>query len=93
MNSLILKKGINHIPDFVALLNNNKILVIEYKGEHLDNPDTKEKELIGKVWEEKSSNIFLMAWKKDHKGRGIEAQIKDCLSNKHTNKIISVNIL
>ena len=79
MNSLILKKGINHIPDFVALLNNNKILVIEYKGEHLDNPDTKEKELIGKVWAEKSGNIFLMAWKKDHKGRGIEAQIKDYL--------------
>ena len=66
-------------PDFVALLNNNKILVIEYKGEHLDNPDTKEKELIGQVWAEKSSNIFLMAWKKDRKGRGLEAQIKDCL--------------
>jgi len=67
-------------PDFVALLKNNKILVIEYKGEHLDNPDTKEKDLIGKVWAEKSSNIFLIAWKRDQRGKGLEAQINDCLS-------------
>ena len=51
-------------PDFVALLNDERILVVEYKGAHLDNEDSREKELIGKVWAEKSGNLFLMVWKK-----------------------------
>ena len=48
-----------------------RFLIVEYKGEHLKNEDTKEKELIGKVWAEKSGNLFLMAWKKDQKGRDL----------------------
>ncbi|HLD77052.1 MAG TPA: hypothetical protein VI861_02850 [Rickettsiales bacterium] len=30
--------------------------------------DAEEKELIGKVWAEKSRNLFLMAWKVDNYG-------------------------
>jgi len=70
-------------PDFVAQLNSGKILVIEYKGQHLDGSDAKEKEMIGKVWEEKSGNIFLMAWAKDQMGNNLERQINNCLG---TNK-------
>ena len=51
-------------PDFVALLNDERILVVEYKGAHLDNEDSRKKELIGKVWAEKSGNLFLMVWEK-----------------------------
>jgi type III restriction enzyme len=62
-------------PDFVAQLNDGRLLVIEYKGGHLTNEDTKEKELIGKVWAEKSGNLFLMSWKKDKDGRDVYQQI------------------
>ena len=71
-------------PDFVAQLHNGKILVVEYKGQHLDGSDAKEKEMIGKVWAEKSDNIFLMARAKDQLGNSLESQINNCLS---TNKI------
>ena len=62
-------------PDFVAQLNDNRLLIVEYKGAHLANEDTKEKELIGKVWAEKSGNLFLMAWKKNEAGRNVCQQI------------------
>ncbi|HRK98635.1 MAG TPA: DEAD/DEAH box helicase family protein [Alphaproteobacteria bacterium] len=62
-------------PDFVAQLNDGRLLVIEYKGGHLAGEDTQEKELIGKVWAEKSGNLFLMAWKKDKDGRDVYQQI------------------
>ena len=66
-------------PDFVAKLNDGRLLVIEYKGKHLDNEDSKEKELIGKVWAEKSGNLFLMAWKKDDTGYDVYQQINQVL--------------
>ena len=62
-------------PDFVAKLNDDRLLVVEYKGWHLDNEDTKEKEQSGKVWAEKSGNLFLVAWKKDDIGRDLCSQI------------------
>ena len=43
--------------------------------------DVEEKELIGKVWTEKSGNLFLMAWKKDDQDRDINQQIMRCLKN------------
>jgi type III restriction enzyme len=67
-------------PDFVTQLNSGKILVIEYKGQHLDGSDAKEKEMIGKVWAKKSGNIFLMAWAKDQMGNSLERQINNCLA-------------
>lgn len=66
-------------PDFVAKLNDERFLIVEYKGDHLKNEDTEEKELIGKVWAKKSGNLFLMAWKKDQKGRDLYSQIKKAL--------------
>ncbi|MEA0970610.1 putative restriction endonuclease subunit R [Candidatus Megaera venefica] len=56
-------------PDFVAKLHDGRIIIVEYKGGHLRNEDTEEKERIGKVWAEKSRNLFLVAWEKDKKGR------------------------
>jgi type III restriction enzyme len=53
-------------PDFVALLNDDRILVIEYKGEpYATNDDSKEKRLIGDLWAERSGGkgLFLMVEK------------------------------
>lgn len=65
-------------PDFIAELNDGRVLVIEYKGEHLVEGE-KEKLNIGELWAEKSNGktLFLMAVKKDSQGRDVYGQIKD----------------
>ncbi|MBR1603504.1 MAG: DEAD/DEAH box helicase family protein [Synergistaceae bacterium] len=42
---------LNHYPDFIAKTKNNNILIIETKGGHLDNLDSKLKLELGKRWE------------------------------------------
>jgi type III restriction enzyme len=67
-------------PDFVALLNDGRILVVEYKGKPYEtNDDSKEKINIGELWESKSKGkgLFLMAVKRDPKGRDVYKQIAD----------------
>ena len=42
-------------PDFVAMLEDGRCVVVEYKGAHLaDGADTNEKRTIGELWERKS---------------------------------------
>jgi type III restriction enzyme len=51
-------------PDFVAELLDGRVLVVEYKGAHLlHDPDTREKDQIGRQWEASSGGkcLFLMA--------------------------------
>lgn len=50
-------------PDFVAELNDGRILVVEYKGEdRWSNDDSKEKRAVGELWAERSAGrcIFVM---------------------------------
>ena len=64
-------------PDFIAKLENGKLLVVEYKGGHLAGSlDTKEKERLGKLWEERSGGecFFEMV-----KGIGELSKIHDAL--------------
>jgi type III restriction enzyme len=65
-------------PDFVALLNDGRILVVEYKGGHLiDSKDTKEKALIGELWEKQSAGKGLfMIVEKSKDGLNSMEQIK-----------------
>jgi type III restriction enzyme len=66
-------------PDFIAKLQDDRTLVIEYKGEYLaSNDDTKEKALIGEIWEKQSKGkgLFLLAVK-DKDGKNVEQQIKE----------------
>lgn len=47
------------------MLNDGRILVVEYKGKHLiDSADTKEKLAIGKLWESKSAGKGLFLTRK-----------------------------
>ena len=42
-------------PDFVAMLNDGRLLVVEYKGAHIaDGADTAEKRTIGELWQRQS---------------------------------------
>jgi type III restriction enzyme len=55
-------------PDFAAKLKDGKMLVVEYKGEHLwSTDDSKEKRAVGELWAERSSGqcLFVMAKGKD----------------------------
>ena len=50
-------------PDFAAMLNDGRILLVEYKGKHLlSSDDTREKRNIGELWAEKSRGrgLFLL---------------------------------
>ncbi|MGH8498458.1 MAG: DEAD/DEAH box helicase, partial [Methylococcales bacterium] len=70
-------------PDFVALLRDGRIFVIEYKGGHLaDTADTKEKRNIGELWAAKSGGEghFLMAEKRNAKGQALSEQIAQLIS-------------
>lgn len=69
-------------PDFVAQLQDGRVLVIEYKGaDRMTTDDTKEKRNIGQLWAEKSEGkgIFLMAEKRDAQGLDVKGQISAIL--------------
>ena len=50
---------INHYPDFIVKTNSGKIIVIETKGDYLDNVDTARKAYLGNVWKELTGNQYL----------------------------------
>lgn len=70
-------------PDFVCELTDGKILAVEYKGSHLVNDDTREKEQVGEQWEKTSGGrcLFLLAVKMDAQGRNVVKQIADKIGN------------
>ena len=48
-------------PDFVAEMEDGRLLVVEYKGAHLaEGKDTAEKRAVGAVWERESGNLFIV---------------------------------
>ena len=66
-------------PDFVAILNDGRLLVVEYKGGHIaTTDDSKEKKALGELWESKSQKkgLFLMAERTDSQGRNIYQQLE-----------------
>lgn len=70
-------------PDFVAELQDGRILVVEYKGDaYVTNDDSREKKALGALWASKSGGkgIFIMAEKRDNAGRGIYQQLVDMVN-------------
>lgn len=51
-------------PDFVAMLADGRIFVVEYKGDHLW-ADSEEKRAIGMAWERAGGGLYLMVRKLD----------------------------
>ena len=53
-------------PDFVAMLKDGRLLVVEYKGAHIaEGRDTAEKRAVGELWQRKSDGkgLFVLAEK------------------------------
>ena len=66
-------------PDFVAETLDGRLLVVEYKGkDYASNDDSKEKKILGEVWAKGGGGraLFLMALKKDERGRNVHEQIR-----------------
>ena len=66
-------------PDFVALLEDGRLLVVEYKGAHLaEGPETDEKRTIGELWERESGGrcLFVMA-EKTVGGKDVRRQLME----------------
>ena len=66
-------------PDFVALLADDRLLVVEYKGAHIaEGSDTAEKRTIGALWERESGGrcLFLMA-EKTVGGKDVRRQLME----------------
>ena len=55
-------------PDFVCKLKDGRLLVVEYKGGHLMNEDSKEKNALGELWAARSGGacLFVMPTNKDY---------------------------
>lgn len=65
-------------PDFVAQLEDDTLMVVEYKGAHLtDMVRTQEGKNIGELWESKSNGKgrFIMVLKQDESGRDMREQL------------------
>lgn len=81
--ALPLAKG-NFYPDFVAELYDGRLLIVEYKGEHLEDYE-QEKRNIGERWEECDPDkkaLFLWAVKRDPQGRDVYQQLEDKILGK-----------
>lgn len=48
---LCLNGFINHYPDFIVMTKSGKILLIETKGDFLENPETKQRNEVGRKWQ------------------------------------------
>ena len=67
-------------PEFFAEMLDGRVLLAEYKGEHLVEHEQQQKN-IGERWEEKSGGkaLFLWAVKKNEPGRDVRRQLEDKL--------------
>lgn len=70
-------------PDFIAELADGRILVTEYKGEHLIQYD-QEKKNVGELWERRIEDkaLFLWAIRKDDAGRDVHRQLDDKIAGR-----------
>lgn len=49
---------INHYPDFIVMTKSGKILMIETKGDHLENRETKDKLAEGRAWQNLAGALY-----------------------------------
>ncbi|MGE5538410.1 MAG: DEAD/DEAH box helicase [Gemmatimonas sp.] len=63
-------------PDFVCELDDGRILVVEYKGQHIaSDPGEQQKKLVGELWARRSRGRCLFAWVEDRAYQEIDRVI------------------
>ena len=66
-------------PDFVAQLEDGRLLVVEYTGAHIaESSDTAEKRAIGELWQRTSNGtgVFVVV-EQNVNGKGMHQQLLD----------------
>jgi type III restriction enzyme len=48
----------NHYPDFIVYTKSQKLILLETKGDMLDNPESKAKNKLGRTWANKSGDNY-----------------------------------
>ncbi len=74
-------------PDFVAQLEDGRLLVVEYKGAHIaDSSDTAEKRAIGELWQRTShgKGVFIVV-EKNVNGKDMRQQLLDGIGSSGKN--------
>ena len=66
--------GARFYPDFIAMLTDGRILVVEYKGAFLAE-GAKEKRMVGKLWAEASDGQCLFAMPTDGNFSGLAEMV------------------
>lgn len=62
-------------PDFVAEMEDGRLLVVEYKGAYLaEGKDTAEKRAFGALWEKQSGRLFIVA-EREVDGKDVRARL------------------
>lgn len=75
----IAKKGfcingyMNHYPDFIVMTKSGKIVMIETKGDHLDNTDSRQKAELGARWEKYAGPTYRYFMVFESKDIGVES--------------------
>lgn len=49
---------INHYPDFMVMTHSGTLVLVETKGDHLDNSDSKRKLALGRAWQNATDNHY-----------------------------------
>ena len=57
-NEFYINGFINHYPDFIFMTKKGNVIVIEVKGEHLQNTDSEEKIILGRKWQEMAGTKY-----------------------------------
>ncbi|MCD7981305.1 MAG: DEAD/DEAH box helicase family protein [Clostridiales bacterium] len=55
---LCLNGFINHYPDFIVMTKKGRIILIETKGDHLENTETKQKLSLGRAWQNHTADMY-----------------------------------
>ena len=54
----VLNGFINHYPDFMIMTTSGRLVLVEYKGDNLDNSDSERKLKLGRKWQDKSGDNY-----------------------------------
>ncbi|ACK60199.1 TPA: DEAD/DEAH box helicase family protein [Bacillus cereus] len=63
---------LNHYPDFIVMTNSGKLIMIETKGDHLENTDSRRKSKLGRTWQHQVGNKYRYYMVFENKNLNIE---------------------
>lgn len=57
-HGFVINGFVNHYPDFMVMTHSGKIILIETKGDHLENRETKQKLKLGRAWQNAAGSQY-----------------------------------